>query len=282
MATVAILGAGLLGAGMVQNLRDRGQAVRVWNRSREKLLPLAATGATLADSPAAAVEGADRVHLVLTADDAVDAVVADLRPGLAAGVPVLDHSTNLPARVATRYMALRAGGIRYLHCPVFMAPANARAGTGLMLAAGPAGEVAALEPALLTMTGKLWHVGERPDLAAVYKLLGNNVLIGISGVLGDTLRIGAAEGLDAAAVGALFEHFNPAGMLPFATQRIARAGTGPASFALEMARKDVSLMLQTAGPDTIVLPAIAAAMDRAIAAGQGGADYAVYARPRRD
>ena len=279
MAVVSILGAGLLGAGMVANLRARGVEVRVWNRSPEKLAPLAALGAVVATSPAEAAQGADRVHLVLSADDAVDAVIAALRPSLAEGTPVLDHSTNLPERVAARYAALRAEGVRYLHCPVFMGPSNARSGTGLMLAAGPASEVAELEPALLAMTGRLWHVGERPDLAAVYKLLGNGLLIGITGVLGDTLRIGSAQGLDAAGVAVLFEHFNPAGMLPFAIQRIARAGEDPTSFALEMARKDVRLMMETAGEGTIVLPALAAAMDAAIEAGGGNADYALFARP---
>ena len=150
---------------------------------------------------------------------------------------------------------------------------------GLMLAAGPAAEVAELEPALLTMTGKVWNVGTRPDLAAVYKLLGNGVLIGITGVLGDALRIGGAEGLDATAVATLFEHFNPAGMLPFAIQRIERAGEGPTSFALDMARKDVRLMMETAGAGTLVLPGVAAAMDAAIAAGGGEADYALFAKP---
>ena len=279
MGVVAILGAGLLGAGMVGNLRQRGVEVRVWNRSPGKLAPLVALGAVAAESPAEAVAGVERVHLVLSADDAVDEVIAALRPSLPAGAPIYDHSTNLPTRVASRYSTLRAEGVRYLHCPVFMGPANTRNGTGLMLAAGPAQEVADAEPILLTMTGKLWNVGERPDLAAVYKLLGNGVLIGLTGVLGDTLRVGAASGLDAEAVATLFQHFNPAGMLPFATQRIARAGADPTSFALEMARKDVRLMLETAGEGALVLPAIAERMDAAIAAGHGQADYAIFAKP---
>ncbi len=278
MPVVAILGTGLLGAGMAANLLERGVSVRVWNRTREKLAPLAEAGAVVCGSTAEAVAGAERVHIVLTADDAVDAVVDAVLPDLAPATPLLDHSTNLPARVGPRFARLRSAGVRYLHCPVFMSPANTRAGTGLMLAAGPATEIAALESALLTMTGKLWNVGERPDLAAVYKLIGNGMLIGITGVLGDALRIGRSEGLNAAEVGRLFDNFNPAGMLPFATQRIEKAGSGPASFALDMARKDVALMLQTTGEGTVLLHAVAAAMDAAIAAGHGNDDYAVFAK----
>src|SRR5262245_23983759 len=107
MATIAVLGTGLLGAGMVENLLAKGERVVVWNRTAAKTAPLVAKGAVAAADPAEAVRGADRVHLVLTADDAVDATIAALRPGLAAGVYVIDHSTNLPGRVAERHARLR-------------------------------------------------------------------------------------------------------------------------------------------------------------------------------
>ena len=47
---------------------------------------------------------------------------------------------------------------------------------------------------------------------------------------------------------------------------------------MEMARKDVGLMLETAGADQLtVLPAIAAAMDAAIEEGAGGDDFTTLA-----
>jgi 3-hydroxyisobutyrate dehydrogenase len=47
-----------------------------------------------------------------------------------------------------------------------------------------------------------------------------------------------------------------------------------------MARKDVRLMLETAGGPgrLVVLPAVAAAMDQALAKGHGKDDYAIFAR----
>src|SRR5260221_9875147 len=80
MATLAVLGTGLLGSGMVENLLAKGHRVRIWNRSPDKLAPLLAKGAIAAADPAAAARGAERVHLVLAEDAAVDAVVAALRP----------------------------------------------------------------------------------------------------------------------------------------------------------------------------------------------------------
>lgn len=273
---IAVLGAGLLGSGMVERMLARGEAVRVWNRTAAKLAPLVERGAVATASAAEAVTGATRVHLVLSEDDAVDSVIAAARPGLGADVVVFDHSTNRPDRVAARYVALRAAGIRYVPAPVFMAPRDARDGTGLMLVAGEDAE----HPALAAMTGKVWHVGARPDLAAVYKLLGNSLIVQLAGVMGDTFALGAAQGLGPEAVMALFDHFRPApnGIAP----RVALRGTQPPSFELTMARKDVRLMIEAAGgPEgLVVLPAVAATMDAAIAAGQGDRDFAIYAWPR--
>jgi len=280
MATVAVLGTGLLGGGMVENLLGKGERVRVWNRTPAKLEPLVRLGAVAARDPRDAVTGADRVHVVLTADDAVDSVVADLRPGLAEGVPVLDHSTNLPARVAERFARLRDAGVRYLSAPVFMSPQNAREASGLMLLAGPAGDAETLRAPLGRMTGKVWYVGERSDLAAIYKLVGNGLLIALTGTLGDLLAMGSARGVTADDVLSLFDVWRVGGAIQAFGKRVATAGDEAPSFQLTMARKDVALMLETAGAAKLsVLPAVAAAMDRAVGAGLGERDFAVFARP---
>lgn len=282
MATIAVLGLGLLGSGFALNLLNKGHTVRVWNRTPARCAPLVEHGAFGAQDAAEAVRGAERVHLILTADDAVDAVIAALRPGLGAGVPVFDHSTNRPDRVAERFTRLREQGVNYTHCPVFMSPADARAATGLLLFAGPAPEFEAARPALAEMTGRLWHVGERPDLAAVHKLHGNAVLITLAGLMGDLFAMGQEQGLNPEQVLALFEVFKPAGALPFVGARVARRGEGPPSFELSMARKDVRLMLECAGgPEgLVVLPAVAQAMDAALAQGHGDRDFGIYAWPR--
>ncbi|MBX3462003.1 MAG: NAD(P)-dependent oxidoreductase [Planctomycetes bacterium] len=279
MPTIALLGTGLLGTGMAENLLARGHQLQVWNRTASKLAPLVQRGAVAAADPAAAVRGAAHVHLVLAEDDAVDATIARLRPGLAADVPVIDHSTNLPARVANRFAALRPAGVRYVPAPVFMSPANAREASGLMLLAGPAADAEALQPHLATMTGKVWHVGERPDLAAVYKLAGNSLFFALAGAMHDVFAIGRGNGVDAAGMLRLFEVFKPGSALPWIGQRVAAGGDGPASFELAMARKDARLMLEAAaGHGPLLLPAIAAAMDAALANGLGTADFAAFAR----
>lgn len=281
MSTVTVIGAGLLGAGMVHRLAEQGHQVKVWNRSPEKARALAAV-ATPVDDPAEAATGAEFIHLLLPEDDAVDDLITKMGAAVGHTAWILDHCTNLPPRVAERRARLSAAGLRYLHAPVFMGPSDTRAGTGLMLIAGPADEVAAVTEHLAGLTGKLWHVGPRPDLAATFKLCGNAVIIGIAGLMGDVLSMGEAQGLTPADTLALFDVFKPGGALvPFA-QRIGRAQSGPTSFALSMAQKDVRLMIAAAnGPQgLVVLPAVAAAMQAAADKGHGDRDFAIFARPR--
>ncbi len=275
MDKVAVLGMGLLGRGFAENLRSKGHEVRVWNRTASRCAPLAEQGAIVAETPADAVRGADRVHLILTADEAVDAVIDALRPALGDGVYVVDHSTNLPAKVKPRFEALRAEGLRYVHAPVFMGPANSREATGLMLLSGPSADEAALRPRLEAMTGRLIYLGEEPDKAAKIKITGNGMLIMLTAAMGDLFKMGAASGVSREEILSLFEQFSPtaAGM----GQRALAAEDRPVGFAMTMARKDVGLMLETAGDGLTVLPAVAQAMDRAIEEGDGGKDFSVLA-----
>lgn len=277
MATVAVLGCGLLGSGVVERQLALGHRVRVWNRTAGRFAPLVARGAEAADDPARACAGVDRVHLVLTADDAVDAVLD--AAALPAGTLVFDHSTNLPARVEARLA--RLAHLRYVPAPVFMSPANARDAQGIVLVGGTEAAVEPLLSVLAPMTGKVWRVGDRPVLANVYKLMGNAVLVSVGGLMGDVFALGAQAGLDPAACLSLFEQFRLGPYFVTAGQRVAQAGVAPASFTLEMARKDVALMIEAAGgPGGLqVLPAVAAAMDASIAKGHGGEDYAIYAAP---
>ena len=55
---IAFIGTGLMGAPMAHRLQGAGYAVRVWNRTPEKLGRLIAAGARPAESPAEAAAGA--------------------------------------------------------------------------------------------------------------------------------------------------------------------------------------------------------------------------------
>ena len=279
MEKIAFLGAGLIGSGMIEAARRRGLDVTVWNRTTAKARALEAFGAHVAEHPRDAVRDASRVHLALTDDAAVDAVLDAARPGLAEGVVVIDHTTTLPAGTEARARRFAAEGRAFLHAPVFMSPQMCREAKGLMLCAGPTALHARVAAALGAMTGEVWFVGERADLAAAYKLFGNAMIITITAGLADVFTLGKALDLEPSAVHALFSKFKPAGTIDVLGGKMARGDYSP-SFELTMARKDVRLMLETAAQaqaKLAVLPGIAARMDAIIAAGHGGDDLAVLA-----
>lgn len=278
MTSIAFLGTGLLGSGFVEAACQRGDTVTVWNRTTDKARALTSCGAVVADTPAGAVRGASRVHLVLKDDDAVEDVIAQLRSGLSPDAIIIDHTTTQPALTAERATRLNAAGVNYLHCPVFIGPAAARQSQGIMLVAGPARLYESVRDALGAMASKVEYFGERPDLAAAYKLMGNAFIIGLSALLSDVFTI--AKGSDVAPADALklLDFFNPGNILS-GRGKTMTTGKFPASFELVMARKDIKLMIETAGALPLaVLPSLAARMDAVIAEGYGAHDFAVIAK----
>lgn len=278
MARIALLGTGLLGSGMVQRFLGAGTAVTVWNRTESKARALEAHGATVAASPEDAVAGAERVHFVLPDDEVVDAVLARIGPALRSGVIVVDHSTTLPEATKARTERLRAAGTRYVHAPVFMSPQMAADGVGLMLVSAPKAEFDAVRPALEKMTGEVWYLGDRADLAAAYKLFGNCMLFAITGGLADVIAMARANAIDPLEALSVFSKFQAGNIILGRGPRMARGEVTPASFAVAMARKDVRLMVAAAkGQPLVALPGVAKRMDEVIQAGGSEHDLAALA-----
>lgn len=279
MDKVALLGTGLLGSGFAEGMLTRGGCqLTVWNRTRAKAEPLAAKGAKVASTPEAAVEGASRVHLILLDDATVDSTIAAMRDGLSHDAVIIDHTTNLPALVAARAERLEHQGLRYLHAPVFMSPAAARAAQGIMMVAGPPGRFETVRAALAPMTGELWYVGERSDLAASYKLFGNAMILSLAGAMADIFHLADALDVPRPEAWALFSRFKPENIYPIRAKKILEQDYS-ASFELQVARKDARLMRESAAHQPMpVIAAIAERMDALIREGYGAMDMAVLAK----
>jgi 3-hydroxyisobutyrate dehydrogenase len=278
---IAFFGTGLMGSGFVRRARANGLEVNVWNRSPAKARALAELGAVAFDDPAAALAGVERVHLSLADDASVDAVLEPLAAALPASTWIVDHTTTAVRPTAERVARWDARGRRFVHAPVFMAPAHCAEGSGLMLVSGDKSRHDALLPALQQMTGTVLYLGPAPERAAAFKLFGNLTLLGILGVLGDVNRLAHAVGISTEEAFDLFKNFNPGQMLPARAARIAAGDYKNPSFEISMARKDVRLMIEEAqrgGVDLFVMPGVAAMFDAAIGRGEGALDAAAAAR----
>lgn len=279
--TKAFLGTGLLGSAFVEAWRRRGVPVAVWNRTRSRADALAALGASVHDSPADAARGATHVHICVSDDAAVDAILDAIVPvlqeenGGSEAAFVVDHTTTSPKGALARYERARREGFRFVHAPVFMSPAAAREQKGMMLISGPRDE--SLEVELAAMTGELLHLGPREDLAACGKLFVNALILSLAGGVADVLAMARSLGVAGEEAVTLLSKFDPSAAIKIRGVRMAK-GDFAASFELAMARKDLRLMLDAADPLPLsVLRGLAQRMDTLVARGHGRADVGVLA-----
>lgn len=279
MSRVAFLGTGLLGSGMVEAMLQRGLQVIVWNRTPTKARALEALGARSAATPEDAVSDVDRIHLALSDDAVVDAMMDRITPHLRPDAVVIDHSTTAPSGTKARLGRAASAGKAWLHAPVFMSPQMCRDGVGLMLVSGRQATFEAVRGHLQKMTGEVWYLGEREDLAASFKIMGNSMIFAITAGLADVLAMAKSLGIAPLDAGGLFSKFKVGSVVPARMDKMAR-GDFSATFELTMARKDIRLMIEAAGSEPMtVLPAIARRMDEAIAHGHGQDDLGAIAAP---
>jgi 3-hydroxyisobutyrate dehydrogenase-like beta-hydroxyacid dehydrogenase len=156
-----------------------------------------------------------------------------------------------------------------------MGPPAARNAQGTMMVAGPQALFDRVKTDLAKMTGRLEYMGERADLAAVNKLFGNAMIIGVAAVMADILTIAQASQVNAEDAIRLLGLIDLNAIVTGRGSKMAQGNFAP-SFELTMGRKDVRLMLETTGDRPMAaLPSIAARMDQLIAAGHGADDCSV-------
>src|ERR671917_1877656 len=275
--TVAVLGTGIMGAAMARNLLKAGILVRAWNRSREKAESLAQDGAEVADTPDGAAENADFLLTMLPDADVIEEVIGDgVLPALAESGVWLQMSTvgeegnERLARLATE------GGVAYVDAPVLGTKAPAEQGQLIVLASGPEDVRDKCEPVFGVVGSKTVWLGEAGEGSRL-KLVLNNWIVGLLGVLAETVAFARATGVDPRKFLETIEG-GPLG-LPYAQMKGAMMieEDFPTSFSAKLARKDAGLVLDAAagkGLDMVVARAVAARFDEAIEAGRGEEDMA--------
>src|SRR3954469_4012080 len=118
---VALLGLGTMGHGMAVNLLKAGFPLTVYNRTRAKAEALAASGATVADTPALATREASVVIGMLADDDVSRGAWLGPEGALAAMQPssmLVECSTLSAEWVAELHRAATEKKLRMIEAPV--------------------------------------------------------------------------------------------------------------------------------------------------------------------
>ncbi|MFF4182681.1 NAD(P)-dependent oxidoreductase [Streptomyces sp. NPDC001691] len=273
--SVAVLGTGIMGAGMARSLLRAGLAVRIWNRTRAKAEALVEDGATVYAGADEAVRGADVVLTALNDGPSVSATLDAAAPGLRPGQLWLQTSTVGPD--ATLELAARAAGLGVVYCdsPVLGTRKPAEEGKLTVFVSGPPAARETLAPVLDAIGQRTVWVSHEPGGASRLKLVANTWVINLVGAVAECL--GLAEGLqvdprlflDAVAGGPLdtaYLHTKSAALL---------TGDLTPSFAVSTALKDTRLILgaaEQAGVRLDLTQASAERFARAEAAGHGAED----------
>jgi len=282
--TVAVLGTGIMGAAMARNLISAGMEVRAWNRSRGKAAPLEKDGAKVANDPADAARDANFLLTMLSDTDAVEeAVRGGALPALAEEGVWLQMSTV--GEVGNeRLLRLAADhGVAYVDAPVLGTKQPAEQGQLIVLASGPE-EVREQSEQVFGAVGSktvwLGNAGEGTRL----KLVVNNWIVGLLGVLAETVAFAEAIGVDPAKFLETIEG-GPLG-LPYAQIKgsMMVEEDFPTSFSANLARKDAGLVLDSARAHDLhmrITEAVTARFNEAIQAGHGEEDMAAVYRTAR-
>ncbi len=286
-AKVALLGTGIMGAAMARNLMGAGLEVRAWNRSKEKAEPLEGDGATVFEDPAEAASGADFLLTMLPDADVIEKVVGGGVLSALADRAVWLQMSTVGEEGNERLARLAAeNGVAYVDAPVLGTKAPAEQGQLIVLASGPEEVRGRCEPVFGAVGSRTVWLGEAGEGSRL-KLVVNNWIVGLLGVLAETISFARATGVDPQKFLETIEG-GPLG-LPYAQMKGAMMieEDFPTSFSAKLARKDAGLVLDAAegkGLDMALARAVAARFDEAIGAGHGEEDVAaVYeaAKPKR-
>jgi 3-hydroxyisobutyrate dehydrogenase len=188
---VAVLGTGIMGAPIARNLLKASFQVRVWNRTPDKARVLAADGADLAETPAAAVREAAFVITMLTDADAVLAVMGQAAESIPHGAVWLQTSMDTDVeRVAG---LARDHGFTFVNCPVIGTRETAEQGRLVVLASGPGDALDRAQPIFDAIGSKTVRLGPEAGRVSRMKLVISAWTVGIveslRAELGRTTRV---------------------------------------------------------------------------------------------
>ncbi len=265
---IGVAGVGRMGAAIALRLIEVGHTVTVWNRSTDKLGPLAEAGARIAKTPAELAGAVEVVITILTNAAAIETVYHGedgLLSADVAGNLFIEMSTVPPDTDVRLAEAVRARGAALVECPVGGSTAPARQGKLLGLLGAEPADAARARPILDQLCRRVQHAGPVGS-GAVLKFAVNLPLMIYWQALGESLAICKRLDLDPAELlDMLSETSGAANVLKMRSQMVVAAlkGTdpGPVTFNLDGGIKDMQAMLEEAKRQDIELPVLARTLE---------------------
>jgi 3-hydroxyisobutyrate dehydrogenase-like beta-hydroxyacid dehydrogenase len=251
--TVGLIGLGNMGTAFAERLLDGGYDLLVYNRTAAKAEPLAARGASVADT---AEELAEQVDVVLTSlpnDEALESVAEEAIGAMRPDRVLVDMSTVSPGASARVAGLADEASVAYLRAPVSGNPTVVRSGNLSFIVSGPREALGKVEPVLETIGPTVHYVGEG-EQARIVKLALNLMIAGLAQLMSEALVL--AEASDVSRKDLLETMGSSAVSAPFVKYK-----TEPllhddfsATFTTALMEKDIDLILDAAKQAGLELP----------------------------
>jgi 3-hydroxyisobutyrate dehydrogenase len=274
--SVALLGTGIMGAGMARNLLRAGLPLRVWNRTSAKAAPLGDVGAVVAETPAEAVRDADVIVTMLGDGASVASAMSLAASGLRPGQIWAQTSTVGPVAQTALTGFAAEHGLVFIDSPVQGSSQVADAGELLVFAGGP--EVPDREEVRARVQPVYDAIGSRtvwfPSVgeASKLKLVANSWVLAVTVSIGETIAFAQRLGVEPQ----LFLSTITGGPMdsPYAQLKAATilSDDYTPSFPLEMAAKDARLIVEAGEGEGARMDVARAALARFTRAGAHGHD----------
>ena len=279
METIGFVGLGRMGRSMAANLRKKGFELVVFDVAAAPVEALQALGAAAAGSVAELARRCSIVATMLPASPEVEAVVLGPDGVLANAAPgtlVMDMSTVDPATSDRLHAAAAERGMRAVDAPVGRLAIHADRGECLFMVGADPADLDRVMPLLQAMGNKIHHCG--PGGAGMrMKLVNNYLAIVLCQLNAEALALSQRFGLDIVrTLEVLYGTTATTGQLRLNWPNKVLAGDTSPGFTIDLAHKDLSLIVQAANAARVPVPVAAAAREAfslARSRGYGGLDF---------
>jgi 4-hydroxybutyrate dehydrogenase / sulfolactaldehyde 3-reductase len=278
-ARTGFIGLGRMGRPMASNLQRKGFPLVVFDIDPAPVADLVQLGAERAAGPAAVAGGCDIVITMLPDSASVEAVVlgadgvlAHARPGCLA----MDMSTVDPLLTDRMAAAAGARGCEFVDAPVGRLASHADRGESLVRVGAATAAFTRVKPLLEAMGTTIHHCGE-PGAGIRTKLVNNYLAIVSCGFNAEALALCQRFGLSLEkTLDVVHGTTATNGQLKIAWASKVLVGDTQPGFTIDLAHKDLTLILEAARAAGVPVPIADAArvsFDAARAEGFGGRDF---------
>jgi 4-hydroxybutyrate dehydrogenase/sulfolactaldehyde 3-reductase len=283
MARVGFIGLGNMGRGMSSNLQRKGFPLVVFDIDPARMRQLETLGASAASSAAAIGRDCDIVITMLPDSAGVESVLlgrAGVFDLLRNGSLVMDMSTVDPQLTDRLAAACAERGCEFVDAPVGRLASHAARGESLFMVGATDAAFARAKPLLDAMGTTIHHCGA-PGTGIRTKLVNNYLAIVSCGFNAEALALSQRFGLSLQKTLEVVHGTTATnGQLKIAWSAKVLAGDTEPGFTIDLAYKDLNLIVNAAQATGVPVPIAEAARGSFNAArsdGFGGRDFSAMA-----